>query len=172
MSNATRELAEFIVRSEYSTLSDNARLEAKRSLLNWLACALGGCQDPTVTAALAAIRDFAGPPQATIIGRQLRLDVLHATLINVISANVLDFNDTHAEMVIHPAEPVAAAIVALSEYRRVSGKELLHALVLGVEAECRLPTVPDHCRPGPLLGPVRGGHIRCGRCCRPLARAR
>lgn len=138
MGKATRELARFIVQSGYASLNDNARLEASRSLINWLACVLGGCQDPAVTAALAAIREFAGPPQATVIGRGLRLDVLNATLLNVISANVLDFNDTHAEMVIHAAEPVAAASVVLCEYRRTSGKQLLHALVLGVEVECRL----------------------------------
>ena len=33
---------------------------------------------------------------------------------------------------------MASAILALAEYRPVSGREFLHALVLGVEVECRI----------------------------------
>jgi 2-methylcitrate dehydratase PrpD len=40
--------------------------------------------------------------------------------------------------IVHPAGPVASAILALSEYRSVSGADFLHALILGVEAECRI----------------------------------
>ena len=38
----------------------------------------------------------------------------------------------------HPAVPVSPAILALSEYRPVTGAEFLHALILGVEVECRI----------------------------------
>jgi len=38
----------------------------------------------------------------------------------------------------HPAAPIAPAILALAEQRPVSGRDLIAALVVGVEAECRI----------------------------------
>jgi 2-methylcitrate dehydratase PrpD len=59
-------------------------------------------------------------------------------LINGIASHVLDYDDTHARNVIHPAGPVLSAILALSEHRPVSGKDFVTALVLGVDVECRI----------------------------------
>lgn len=138
MTDVTRHLATCLVRSSFADVPPEVRHEAKRSLLNWIGCALGGCNTDAVNAALSAVKEFAGPPQATVLGRGIRLDVMNAAFVNVISSNILDFNDTHAHMVLHPTEPVASAILALAEHRPVSGAALLHALVLGVEIECRL----------------------------------
>jgi 2-methylcitrate dehydratase PrpD len=58
----------------------------------------------------------------------------------------------------HPAAPVAPGLFALAELRPVSGRELLHAFILGVEISCRvgLGVMPTHYR--------RGWHITatCG----------
>ena len=93
-----------------------------------------------------------------MIGRSERADALSAAFLNAVSANVLEFDDTQLQTVIHPAAPVVPAVFALAELRRVSGDELLHAVVLGVEAECRIgkAVTPSHYR--------RGWHITstCG----------
>jgi len=81
---------------------------------------------------------FSGPAQASVLGRQERFDILHAALMNGISSHVLDFDDTHLKTVIHPAGPVASAILALAETQPISGRDFLHALVLGAEVECRI----------------------------------
>ena len=62
MTDITRQLARFIVDSHWTAIPREIRHEAKRALLNWLGCALGGCNDATVDTALAALREFAGPP--------------------------------------------------------------------------------------------------------------
>jgi 2-methylcitrate dehydratase PrpD len=154
----TLQLARFLVESRWGDLPQAVRHEAKRALLNFLGCVLGGCRDEAIERALAALAPFSGPPQATLIGRGQRLDVLHAALINAMSANVLDFDDTHLRTLIHPSAPVAAALFALAELRGASGESLLHAFVLGVEAECRIGNAvsPGHYE--------RGWHISgtCG----------
>jgi 2-methylcitrate dehydratase PrpD len=143
---ATRELARFVVESRWSSIPETIRHEAKRALLNWAGCALGGCRDETVDTALAALSEFAGPPQATILGRGERMDILHAAALNALSSNILDFDDTHLRTVIHPTVPVAAAVIALAERLRVTGAQLLHAFILGIEAECRVGNAisPEH----------------------------
>ena len=146
MDDVTQRLARFLVESHWGGIPKEVRHEAKRALLNWLGCALGGCHDPTVDTALAALREFAGPPQATVLGRRERLDILNAAIINAIGSNILDFDDTHLRTVIHPTVPVASALLALAEHTPVTGARFLHAFTLGVETECRIgiAVTPEH----------------------------
>ncbi len=141
----TRALAHFIVNSRHDAIPAPVRHEAARALLNWTGCAIGASRHATVERALAALAEFSGPPQAALLGRSERLDCLHAALINGISSHVLDYDDTHARAV-HPSAPVWPAILALAEWKGLSGADLVHAFVLGVEAECRigLAVFPEH----------------------------
>jgi 2-methylcitrate dehydratase PrpD len=138
MTEVTRILARYLVGSKPDDVPAEVRREATRSLLNWLGCAVGGSVHPTLDIALKALRPFMGAPQATMLGRADRLDIFHAALLNGISSHVFDFDDTHLKTIIHPAGPVASAILALAEHRPVSGRDFLHAFILGVEAECRI----------------------------------
>jgi 2-methylcitrate dehydratase PrpD len=134
----TRRLARYVVSARPEDLPAPVRHEARRAILNWVGCAVGGSRHETIEVALAALAPFVGPPQASVLGRGERLDVLHAALVNGMSSHVHDFDDTHLETVIHPSAPVLPALFALAELRPVSGRELLHAFVLGVEVECRI----------------------------------
>lgn len=138
-SEVTRCLAQFLVDSRFADIPREVRHEARRSLHNWVGCAVGGSRDPAVATALAAVREYSGPPQASVLGRRDRLDVMNAALVNGIGSHVDDFDDTQQRrIIIHPAGPVVAAILALAEHRSVGGEEFLHALILGVEVECRV----------------------------------
>jgi 2-methylcitrate dehydratase PrpD len=131
-------LAAYVVNAKPGELPAPVRAEACRTLLNWTGCAVGGSRHATVDVAIRALSRFAGPAQASVLGRRERLDILHTALINGISSHVLDFDDTHLKTVIHPAGPVVPAILALAEIQPVSGRDFLHALVLGTEVECRI----------------------------------
>ena len=136
--DVTRTLARYIVSAKPSDLPASVRKEAARTLLNWVGCTLGGSRHETVGIAISAMALFSGPAQASILGRKERLDILNAALINGISSHVLDYDDTHSRNIIHPAGPVISAILPLSEHHPVSGNEFVNALVLGVDAECRI----------------------------------
>lgn len=142
----TKKLANFVVTSQYADIPGRVRHEAGRAVLNWLGCAIGGCRHEAVERALKALMPFWGPPQATVLGRGERPDILHAALMNGISSHVFDFDDTHLKTVIHPTGPVASALLALAEFRPCSGAEFLHAFILGVETECRIGNAvyPSH----------------------------
>ena len=134
----TARFARFIVESRWSDIPQSLRKEAKRSILNHVGCALGSCRDEVVERALTVAERFSGPRVATVVGRPERLDILGAASLNAMSSNVLNFDDTHVPTVIHPSASVAPPLLAWSEHRRVSGPELLHAFILGVEASCRI----------------------------------
>jgi 2-methylcitrate dehydratase PrpD len=136
--DVTRILAKYIAQAQPDDIPAPVRKEAARTLLNWVGCVIGGSRNDAVAIAISALSPFFGAPQASLLGRKEKADVLHASLINGISSHVLDFDDTHLRTIIHPAGPVVSAILALAEYQPVSGKDFLNAIVLGIEAECRV----------------------------------
>ena len=134
----TRMLARWIVGSRLADIPADVRKSGVSSFLNWMGCAVGGSRHETLDRAIAALAPFAGPAQATILGRREHFDVMHAALLNGISSHVFDFDDTHLKTIIHPAGPIASAVLAMAEYQPLSGAELLHAFIIGVEVECRI----------------------------------
>jgi 2-methylcitrate dehydratase PrpD len=136
--DVTRRIAKYVVSGKYEDLPAAVLKEARRTLLNWVGCTVGGSRHETLDAAISALAPFSGPPQASVLGRRERMDILHAALMNGISSHVFDFDDTHLKTVIHPAGPVVSALLALAEFRPMSGKEFLNAMVLGIEVECRI----------------------------------
>lgn len=135
---ATEALGRFVAGSAWTAVPEAPRREAVRTLLNHLGCALGVARDPAVLAALAVMRPFSGAPAATVVGQAERLDPMAASFVNAIGSNLLDYDDTHLDTVIHPAAPVAPPVLALAEQRGLPGAAVLHALLLGVEVECRI----------------------------------
>ncbi|EJJ29479.1 MmgE/PrpD family protein [Rhizobium sp. CF142] len=137
----TRELATYAVNSSWQTLPDAIRREAHRAFLNWFGCSLGGSGEDLVERAFNAVALTAGHEQASIIGRRVRVDVASATFLNCLSSSALAYDDTHLATVTHPTGPVAAALFALAQTMPVSGAQLLHALVVGIELQCRMSNV-------------------------------
>ena len=144
--DVTRTLAHYLVTAKYDDLPENVRKEGVRTLLNWVGVAIGGSHHQTVDIAVSALQPFSGPPQASLFGRKERFDIMNAAFINGVSSHIFDYDDTHLKTIIHPAGPVASAILAYSEMQPVSGKDFLNALVLGVETECRIGNAvyPNH----------------------------
>jgi len=158
----TRALAEFVEQMQWHDIPPKVRHEAKRSLVNYFAVSLAGCADAGIDQAVNVYTRFSAGSEAGLVGRRNRTDILNASALNAMSANVYDFDDTHLPTIIHPTAPVAAPLFALAEATRetkaMTGEQLLLAFVLGVEVECRLGNAvsPGHYQ--------RGWHITstCG----------
>ncbi|SEO54508.1 2-methylcitrate dehydratase PrpD [Methylobacterium sp. ap11] len=144
--DVTRTLARYVTTARFEDLPEAVRREGTRTFLNWVGVAIGGSHHETLDVAVSALQPFSGPPQAGLFGRSERFDIMNAAFLNGVSSHIFDYDDTHLKTVIHPAGPVASAILALAEMRPVSGAEFLNALVLGVETECRIGNAvyPNH----------------------------
>src|SRR3974377_877182 len=73
----TQLLAQKIAEAKYSDIPPAVRQEAIRSLLNWTGCAIGGSHHETIDIAVAALSPFAGPGQASLLGRTHRLPIFN-----------------------------------------------------------------------------------------------
>jgi 2-methylcitrate dehydratase PrpD len=146
----TRALARFLVASRWEDVPEIVRHEGRRSLLNYVAAALSGHQDALITSMLRVLSPLSGAREASVVGQRARLDVLGAAFLNTATVNVQDFDDTHMPTVIHPTATVASPLLAWAEHAPVDGRALLHALILGIDAECRIGNAlhPSHYRRG------------------------
>ena len=154
----TESLARHIAATRWDDLPSEVRHQAKRSLVNFFAGTLAGCRSRPIEITLRSLAEFSGGQQVALIGRTEKIDALSAAFLNAAGANVDDFCDTHTATVIHPTAPVAGALFAYAGSRRVTGRDLLLALVLGNEVQARigLAISPSHYN--------RGWHITstCG----------
>jgi 2-methylcitrate dehydratase PrpD len=146
----THLLADWAAHCSPEEVPESATTEAVRSIVNWIAATVGGSQQPAVQCALAALTPMRCTPGVRLFGRVERLDPLRAALVTGISSHVLDFDDTDLATIIHPAGPIASALFALCQTHAMSGAELLHAFLIGVEIECRLGRAiyPSHYQMG------------------------
>lgn len=139
----THDIADFVRDSQWSKLPTAVRAEAVRAFLNWVGVALGGASTPTVDTAVQGLSSFAPPGTSVVLGRPERFDAATAAMINCISSSAHVFDDTHLKSMTHPTGPIAATALAVAQRlkeqgRVVSGADLLHALVIGYEVECRI----------------------------------
>lgn len=142
----TEILARFAATHPSRGWSEAVEREAHRTFANWVGCAIGPSDHETMQAALAAVLELAPSAQASVLGRREKVDMASAALLNGISSHTFDFDDTHLKTIIHPAGPVAPALLALGEHLKVTGRELMDALVIGIEVSCRVGNAiyPDH----------------------------
>ncbi|MES2635321.1 MAG: MmgE/PrpD family protein [Pseudomonadota bacterium] len=126
--------------------SDAVEHEAHRTFYNWLGCAIGAAHHEAAEAALAAVQMLEPAAQASILGRSEKVDMGSAALLNGITSHTFDFDDTHLKTIIHPAGPVASAVLALAEHQGIAGRVVIDALVLGIDVACRIGNTmyPDH----------------------------
>jgi 2-methylcitrate dehydratase PrpD len=135
----TEQLAGFLAGSRWQEIPAAIRREGKRAILNIAGCVLAGRQDPAVE----------------LLRRTFPRE---DALVDAAAATAHDYDDTHLRTVIHATPPLAGALFSLARTRSVSGPELLHAFILGMETTCRLgnAVTPGHYE--------RGWHITstCG----------
>ena len=170
MTPITREIARFAVNTHFDDLPAKVQHEGLRAFVNYVGCAAGGASEPVCLKMLETISEFNGKSDCVVIGSKVKLDALNAALLNSLSSAALSFNDTHYQTVIHPTSPVGAALISMAMRRKISGKQLIEAVVLGDELCCRigniLCTPPAECAVGlsttGLLGCI-GAAIAAGK---------
>ena len=144
--DATKILAQYSLNTRYEDLPAAIVKEVKRAFVNYVGVTIGSSRHEAVDISIKALTPISGSKQSTILGRHERFDALNAAFINGVSSHVFDYDDTHLVTNVHPAGPIASALLAYSEMQPVSGKEFTNALYLGIELTCRLSNAlaPNH----------------------------
>lgn len=135
------ELAAFVARARYEDLSEEARRQLKIRCLDALGCALGALTGRPIALLRGQLEDFGGNPLVTLIGGG-KTAPDRAALYNSALVRYLDYNDGYIAKneTCHPSDNLGA-VLAASEYAHRSGRDLLTALALAYQIQCRLSDV-------------------------------
>ena len=131
----TAMLCERIAAVRYEDLPPEALVAARRLVRDGLAVGIAGVAEEDAVPIMARVmRQLGGSPDSTVIGCGMRIDPVRAAALNGAAMHVLDFEPmwspaTHALSV---TLPVA---LALAEARGLPGREVLTALVKGIEIQ-------------------------------------
>ena len=134
-------LATFVCRSAYEDLSDTAREQLKIRFLDSVGCALGALEGEPVQILRRQISEFEPQGKCTLIGGGTTTPD-SAAFYNGALVRYLDFNDAYLAKgeTCHPSDNLAA-ILAGAEYADASGRELMTALAVAYQVQCRLSDV-------------------------------
>src|SRR5713101_8228003 len=156
-------LTDYVGKFVVSTICEDIPAEVielgKKSILDGLGLALAGSRAETGTICREYLQELTVcGGQAIVIGSGIKTSSRFAALVNGVSIHADDFDDTQLSaakdrvygLLVHPTVPVLPAVLALSERRKISGKELMLSYHVGVEVECKIAEAisPRHYQDG------------------------
>ena len=142
----TAHVIDFIVGSRFEDIPAKALAVAKGAMLDCVGVALAGARQPGGMIPAQWARGAAGAGQATVWGHDFRASAHDAALVNGTAAHALDYDDVTWGLIGHPSVSLVPATFALGELLGASGREVLHAYVVGFEVMAKLgrTTQPRH----------------------------
>jgi len=167
--SVTSQLCKKITATGYADLGAPVTAAARRLVLDGIAIAVAGSKEDAIQILAQHFKEQGGVPQATAIGNSLRLNTVSAAALNGAAMHVLDFEPMWSPAN-HALSTTLPGALALAEARGSSGRELLTALVKGVEIqgwirqssgqfEARTTRFHPPSAVGPLGSAVATGHL-------------
>jgi len=150
----------------FDSLPEAAVHEVKRRVLDSLGCALGAWEAPPCRFARQFAERARTARGATLWGTRHKTLPDLAAFANGALVRYLDFNDTYlAKEPAHPSDNIPA-VLAVAESNGASGKQVIQAVVLAYEVQCRMcdaaalrPRGWDHVTYGPFSSALAAAHV-------------
>ena len=137
--DAISRFAQHVVSTTYDHLSPPAVLAAKTFILDSIGVGIAGGADPWATRLVLCAAGWGEGNESAVLGSGRRLPAQAAALVNAYQIHCLEFDCVHEAAVVHPMATLLSSLFAYAERRsRVSGKDLLTAVTLGVDVACSI----------------------------------
>src|SRR2546428_2637664 len=131
------QLANYACSLRFEDLSPEVVHEVKRRVIDSLGCALGAWQEEPCVIARNVVSNFSAENGATVIGTDHKAPPDWAAFANGCCIRYFDYNDTYlSKEPAHPSDNISAAL-AVAESVAATGRELITAIALAYEVQCR-----------------------------------
>jgi len=132
------QLADYTCAQRFEDLSKEVVHEVKRRVIDSLGCALGAWKEEPFLIARKLAADFSAKHGSTIFGTDHKAPPDWAAFANGCAIRYFDFNDTYlSKEPAHPSDNISPAL-AVAESIGAGGRELITAIALAYEVQCRL----------------------------------
>ncbi|MBI4522900.1 MAG: MmgE/PrpD family protein [Deltaproteobacteria bacterium] len=115
--------------------------KAKLVVLDTIGVALASSTMDFGQMVLDLARTLGGSEDSRLIGTPYRVAAANAALANGTLAHGLDYDDTLEEAIVHTGCCCAVTALAVGEEMKLSGREMLQAIVAGTEVMCKIGLV-------------------------------
>ena len=131
------QLADYACALRYEDLSKDVVHEVKRRVIDSLGCALGAWNEEPCAIARTVASDFSARQGSTIIGTSHKAPPDWTAFANGCCIRYFDYNDTYlSKEPAHPSDNISAAL-SVAESVGASGRDLITAIALAYEVQCR-----------------------------------
>jgi len=135
----TDKLVRYTHSTSYEQLPAEVVEKAKIHILDSIGCALGGSCSAIGRSVLKTFKAMGGEPEASLIGGGMKVPAIHAAFVNGTNANALDFDDTYlSDAIGHPGSSTIPAALAVAEWKKANGRDLINAVVTAYEVGNRI----------------------------------
>lgn len=131
-------LAAFAARIRLEDVPAAASERARYLALDALGVALASSQTEFARIALAGVQAIGDRGQSLVFGMGVQLPLRDAILMNGLLVHGLDYDDTYLPGSIHLCATSLPTAFGMAAHRHASGRELLAALIIGLEAGARI----------------------------------
>lgn len=128
----SEKLADYQLSITYDELPEEVVHFTKLCILDYFGSALAGVDEPPIQMIAKTVNEMGGHPQATLLTGG-KSSVLNVALVNGASSHIVELDDIHKSSIIHAATVVIPAALAVAEWKKLSGQELIVAVVVGYE---------------------------------------
>lgn len=137
--DAMQELAQFAYEMKFEDIPQQVIDHEKLLLLDTLGVALAGSAAPGCREVVELMREYGGRPQSSFLVFGGKALAKHAAMANATMIQALDFDDNHDEACCHAHCSCLPPALAMAEYMGgKTGKDILEALILALEVQCRI----------------------------------
>jgi 2-methylcitrate dehydratase PrpD len=142
----TKNVVDYIVSSRFEAIPGQALMVAKGAIQDCVGVALAGARHPAGAIPAEWARRNAGTGAATVWGQNFKTAAHDAALVNGTAGHALDYDDVTWGLIGHPSVSLVPSVFALAETINASGRDVLHAYVVGFEVMAKLgrTTQPRH----------------------------
>jgi 2-methylcitrate dehydratase len=131
------QLAHYACSLRFEDLSKEVVREVKRRVIDSIGCALGAWNEEPCVIARNVASEFSAKNGATIIGTNHKAPPDWAAFATGCCIRYFDYNDTYlSKEPAHPSDNIAA-VLAIGESVGANGRELITAIALAYEVQCR-----------------------------------
>lgn len=134
----SQDLARFAAGLQLADVPEPVRRRACHLALDALGVALASARCDFAGIALAGVTAMGDSGTSEVVGMDTRLTLRDAVLMNGLLVHGLDYDDTYLPGSIHLAATAVPAAFGMAAHRHASGRALLAALVVGLEAGARI----------------------------------
>ncbi|MBI3878085.1 MAG: MmgE/PrpD family protein, partial [Verrucomicrobia bacterium] len=138
MKTLAERIADYAVGLKFEHLPADVVHEVKRRVVDSLGCALGAWEAEPCIIVRRIASSFSAMRGATLFGTRHKAPPDWAAFANGCLVRNLDYNDTYlSKEPAHPSDNIPPAL-AVAEAEGASGRELITAIALAYEVQCRL----------------------------------